>query len=153
VRFSDLSEQEILALAISSEEEDSKIYRGFARVYVHSILLRQGLRRDAFQAILKELGKTCKSASHRPLHLAPESRVLPSYDDRLHMPPTRFAGVDQMCAGWAHSGDGNDGRLGGAFPDTIVMRDLAMRRTKEPDGTGTSLQARSPRRWPHTKCG
>jgi hypothetical protein len=27
-----------------------------------------------------------------------------------------------MCAGWAHSGDGNDGRLGGAFPDTIVMR-------------------------------
>jgi erythrin-vacuolar iron transport family protein len=30
MRFSDLSEQEILALAISSEEEDSKIYRGFA---------------------------------------------------------------------------------------------------------------------------
>jgi rubrerythrin len=29
-RFSDLSEQEILALAISSEEEDSRIYRGFA---------------------------------------------------------------------------------------------------------------------------
>src|SRR5258707_1743868 len=29
-RFADLSEQEILALAISSEEEDSKIYRGFA---------------------------------------------------------------------------------------------------------------------------
>jgi erythrin-vacuolar iron transport family protein len=31
MRFSDLSEQEILALAISSEEEDSKIYRGFAQ--------------------------------------------------------------------------------------------------------------------------
>jgi hypothetical protein len=30
MRFADLSEQEILALAISSEEEDSKIYRGFA---------------------------------------------------------------------------------------------------------------------------
>jgi erythrin-vacuolar iron transport family protein len=30
VRFADLSEQEILALAISTEEEDSKIYRGFA---------------------------------------------------------------------------------------------------------------------------
>ena len=29
-RFSDLSEQEILALAISSEDEDSRIYRGFA---------------------------------------------------------------------------------------------------------------------------
>jgi rubrerythrin len=29
-RFSDLNEQEILALAISSEEEDSRIYRGFA---------------------------------------------------------------------------------------------------------------------------
>ena len=29
-RFAELSEQEILALAISSEEEDSRIYRGFA---------------------------------------------------------------------------------------------------------------------------
>jgi rubrerythrin len=29
-RFDDLSEQEILALAISSEEDDSRIYRGFA---------------------------------------------------------------------------------------------------------------------------
>ncbi len=29
-RFSDLSEQEMVALAISSEEEDSRIYRGFA---------------------------------------------------------------------------------------------------------------------------
>jgi erythrin-vacuolar iron transport family protein len=29
-RFADLSEQEMLALAISAEEEDSKIYRGFA---------------------------------------------------------------------------------------------------------------------------
>ena len=29
-RFADLSEQEILALAISTEEEDSRIYRGFA---------------------------------------------------------------------------------------------------------------------------
>jgi rubrerythrin len=29
-RFADLSEQEILALAISNEEEDSRIYRGFA---------------------------------------------------------------------------------------------------------------------------
>src|SRR5580704_7216379 len=29
-RFAELTEQEILALAISNEEEDSKIYRGFA---------------------------------------------------------------------------------------------------------------------------
>ena len=30
-RFADLSEQEILALAITNEEEDSRIYRGFAQ--------------------------------------------------------------------------------------------------------------------------
>src|SRR5262249_53985150 len=30
-RFVDLSEQEILALAITSEDEDSRIYRGFAQ--------------------------------------------------------------------------------------------------------------------------
>ena len=29
-RFADLSEQETLALAISNEDEDSRIYRGFA---------------------------------------------------------------------------------------------------------------------------
>ena len=31
-RFSDLSEQEILALAISSEEDDARIYRGYAEM-------------------------------------------------------------------------------------------------------------------------
>ena len=41
-RFSDLSEQEILALAITNEEEDSRIYRGFA----------EGLR-DQFPASAK----------------------------------------------------------------------------------------------------
>ena len=41
-RFADLSEQEILALAISSEDEDSRIYRGFA----------QGLR-DSFPSSAK----------------------------------------------------------------------------------------------------
>jgi rubrerythrin len=41
-RFSDLSEQEILALAITSEDEDSRIYRGFA----------QGLR-ESFPASAK----------------------------------------------------------------------------------------------------
>ncbi|TMJ04079.1 MAG: rubrerythrin [Alphaproteobacteria bacterium] len=35
-RFSDLTEQEVLALAITNEEEDSRIYRGFA----------EGLRKD-----------------------------------------------------------------------------------------------------------
>src|SRR6266545_2883745 len=29
-RFAELSEQEVLALAITNEEEDSRIYRGFA---------------------------------------------------------------------------------------------------------------------------
>ena len=29
-RFAELSEQEILALAITNEDEDSRIYRGFA---------------------------------------------------------------------------------------------------------------------------
>ena len=29
-RFNDLSEQEVLALAISSEEDDARIYRGYA---------------------------------------------------------------------------------------------------------------------------
>jgi len=29
-RFADLSEQEVLALAITNEEEDSRIYRSFA---------------------------------------------------------------------------------------------------------------------------
>ena len=29
-KFSELTEQEILALAITNEEEDSRIYRGFA---------------------------------------------------------------------------------------------------------------------------
>ena len=41
-RFADLTEQEILALAISNEDEDSRIYRGFA----------EGLR-DAFPASAK----------------------------------------------------------------------------------------------------
>lgn len=41
-RFADLSEQEILALAISNEDEDSRIYRGFA----------EGLR-EAFPASAK----------------------------------------------------------------------------------------------------
>jgi len=31
-RFKDLSEQEILALAISSEEDDARIYRSYAEV-------------------------------------------------------------------------------------------------------------------------
>jgi len=30
-RFSDLTEQQVLALAISSEEDDARIFRGFAQ--------------------------------------------------------------------------------------------------------------------------
>ena len=41
-RFADLTEQEVLALAISNEDEDSRIYRGFA----------EGLR-EAFPASAK----------------------------------------------------------------------------------------------------
>src|SRR3982074_3283681 len=41
-RFADLTEQEVLALAITNEEEDSRIYRGFA----------EGLR-DAYPASAK----------------------------------------------------------------------------------------------------
>ena len=33
-RFSDLSEQEVLALAISSEEDDARIYRSYAGIDV-----------------------------------------------------------------------------------------------------------------------
>jgi rubrerythrin len=52
-RFADLSEQEVLALAITSEEEDSRIYRGFA----------EGLRGDypasakVFDAMADEEGR------------------------------------------------------------------------------------------------
>ena len=46
-RFSDLTEQEVLALAITNEEEDSRIYRGFAEGSARAIsVLRKGIRRD-----------------------------------------------------------------------------------------------------------
>ena len=46
-RFSDLTEQEVLALAITNEEEDSRIYRGFAEGLREQFpVLRQGVRRD-----------------------------------------------------------------------------------------------------------
>ena len=58
MRFSDLSEQEILALAISSEEEDSKIYRGFAQgLCAQYPASAKVFDETPFQAILKELGK------------------------------------------------------------------------------------------------
>ena len=46
-QFADLTEQEVLALAITNEEEDSRIYRGFAEgLREHFPVLRQGVRRD-----------------------------------------------------------------------------------------------------------
>ena len=46
-RFADLTEQEILALAITNEDEDSRIYRGFAEGLREDLSgLGQGLRRD-----------------------------------------------------------------------------------------------------------
>jgi erythrin-vacuolar iron transport family protein len=56
-RFADLSEQEILALAISNEDEDSRIYRGFA----------EGLR-AAFPASAKVFdGMADEEARHRTM--------------------------------------------------------------------------------------
>jgi rubrerythrin len=56
-RFADLSEQEILALAISNEDEDSRIYRGFA----------EGLR-EAFPASAKVFdGMADEEARHRTM--------------------------------------------------------------------------------------
>jgi rubrerythrin len=56
-RFSDLTEQEILALAISNEDEDSRIYRGFA----------QGLRAQygASAKVFDEMAD--EEASHRSM--------------------------------------------------------------------------------------
>src|ERR1700750_1131349 len=57
-RFSDLSEQEVLALAITNEEEDSRIYRGFA----------EGLR-EQFPASAKVFDEMAadEGVRHRPM--------------------------------------------------------------------------------------
>src|SRR3972149_6064951 len=56
-RFADLTEQEILALAISNEDEDSRIYRGFA----------EGLR-DSFPASAKMLDEMAEEeVRHRTM--------------------------------------------------------------------------------------
>ena len=56
-RFADLSEQEILALAISNEDEDSRIYRGFA----------EGLR-EAYPASAKVFDEMAdEEARHRSM--------------------------------------------------------------------------------------
>jgi len=52
-RFSDLSEQEVLALAITNEEEDSRIYRGFA----------EGLR-DQFPSSAKVFDEMAEEEVH-----------------------------------------------------------------------------------------
>ena len=56
-KFSDLSEQEVLALAITNEEEDSRIYRGFA----------EGLR-DQFPASAKVFDEMAdEEVTHRTM--------------------------------------------------------------------------------------
>ena len=46
-QFKDLSEQEVLALAISSEEDDARIYRWYAeRLRDGYPAVRAGVRRD-----------------------------------------------------------------------------------------------------------
>ncbi len=55
--FSELSEQEVLALAITNEEEDSRIYRGFA----------EGLR-EQFPASAKVFGQMAdEEVTHRTM--------------------------------------------------------------------------------------
>jgi rubrerythrin len=56
-RFSDLSEQEIIALAISSEEDDARIYRGYA----------EGLRADFPDSAAVFDGMAEEEDSHRAL--------------------------------------------------------------------------------------
>ena len=90
-RFADLSEQEILALAISSEDEDSRIYRGFA----------EGLR-EAFPASAKVFDEMAdEEVRHRTMlyrHVPLEIRRVPAADpppgrQRLH-PPQQAALAD-----------------------------------------------------------
>ncbi len=56
-RFKDLSEQEILALAISSEEDDARIYRGYA----------EGLRAEYPQTAAVFEGMAAEEDEHRQL--------------------------------------------------------------------------------------
>ena len=63
-RFADLTEQEILALAISNEEEDSRIYRSFA----------EGLREN-YAASAKVFDQMAEEESrHRSMLAAIEER-------------------------------------------------------------------------------
>ncbi|WP_050528004.1 iron exporter MbfA [Pseudorhodobacter aquimaris] len=70
-RFSDLSEQEILALAISSEEDDARIYRSYAEM----------LRKDypASAAVFDGMAEEEDSHRHRliDLHVARFGKVIP----------------------------------------------------------------------------
>ena len=62
-RFSDLTEQEVLALAITNEEEDSRIYRGFS----------EGLR-EQFPALALESLEPLVGPSHCVARLARRGR-------------------------------------------------------------------------------
>ena len=70
-RFSDLSEQEVLALAISSEEDDARIYRTYA----------QDLRADYPASAAVFDGMAAEEDSHRQqlidLHIARFGDVIP----------------------------------------------------------------------------
>ena len=81
-RFAELSEQEILALAISSEDEDSRIYRGFA----------EGLR-EPFPASAKVFDEMAdeeiRHRDHAARHVPRQVRRIPAADpppgrQRLH---------------------------------------------------------------------
>ena len=68
-RFSDLTEQEVLALAITNEEEDSRIYRGFA----------EGLR-EQFPSSAKVFDEMAEEEVHHRTHAV---RPLPAEIRRI----------------------------------------------------------------------
>ena len=72
-RFSDLTEQEVLALAITNEEEDSRIYRGFA----------EGLREQfpSSAKVFDEMAEEEVTPPHQAVRPLPqEIRRLPAAD-------------------------------------------------------------------------
>ncbi len=89
-RFADLSEQEVLALAITSEDEDSRIYRGFA----------MGLRdhypssAQVFDEMAEEevRHRGMRFIKHQPLWLAPSLRLdeVRNYAENMEFEAERF---------------------------------------------------------------
>ena len=93
-KFSDLTEQEVLALAITNEEEDSRIYRGFA----------EGLR-EQFPSSAKVFDEMAEEEVHPPHQavrsLPQEIRRLPAADPppgRQGLHPPQIAALADAAA-------------------------------------------------------